>query len=139
MQVGAADRHLLPHPPRQLLRHRVALLLQLELAEQRLAPRLEIVHAIGRGDELEVLPDRQRVEELGVVGDIGQLALGRDRVVDDVVPGDEEPAARRPDDARQRPEGRRLAGAVGPEQPEDRPGGTSKLSPSTATVSRYAL
>ena len=84
------------------------------------ASRPEFRDPIGRGDELEVFPDRQRVEELGVVGDIGQLALGRDRVVHDVVPADEEPPARRPDDARQRAEGGRLAGAVGPEQPEDR-------------------
>ena len=79
VQIGAADRHLLPHPAREFLRHRVALLHQLELLQEGFRPGGEIGHAIGRGDEFEVFPDRQGVEQLGVVGDVGQLALGGQR------------------------------------------------------------
>ena len=88
MQIGAADRDFLPHPARQLLRQRVAFLDQLELLQQDLSRGGEVGQAIGRRDEFQVFPDGQGVEQLGVVGNVGQLALGGQWVGDDVVAGD---------------------------------------------------
>ena len=39
-----------------------------------------LVHAVRGGDELHVLPDGQRVEQLGVVRDVREFPLGRDGV-----------------------------------------------------------
>src|ERR1051326_906245 len=76
-------------------------------------------YAIGGGDELEVFPDGERVEELGVVGDVGQQALGGDGFGGDIVAADEKLAAGGGDGAGDSPHGGCLAGAVGTEEPED--------------------
>ncbi len=66
-----------------------------------------------------MLPHGQLVEELRVVGDVGEVGLGGDGVVDDVVPGDEELAQRRRQYAGEGPERGGLAGAVGADQGKD--------------------
>ena len=62
------------HSPGELLRQSPGFH-ELKLLEQGFACRYEIVDPVGRGDELEVLPDRQGVEQLGVVGDVSQARL----------------------------------------------------------------
>ena len=59
---------------------------------------------------------------LRVVGHVGELPFGGDRVRRDVVAGDDEPPARRRDDAGDGAHRRGLARAVGSEQSEDLPG-----------------
>ena len=72
----------------------MALLGQFELLQERLGGSGEVGHAVGRRDEVEVLPDGQGIEQPRIVGHEGQLLLGRDRVRDDVVPADREAVRR---------------------------------------------
>ena len=95
------------------------LLGQLQARQQPLGARLPAQHAIDGRAEPEVLPDGQAVEEGGVVGNVGKVRLGQHRLLDDVVAGDQEPAARRGQDASKRAQGRRLARTVGSDEAED--------------------
>ena len=84
----------------------------------------------------QVLPHGERVEELGIVGHVGQFTLGGHRIGHDVVSGDDQPAAvggMMPAKARKRG---RLARAVGADQTQDRAARTSNVSPATAVKSR---
>ncbi len=85
VQICATDGNFLPHPAREFLRCGVTLLCQLEHIEQCSAFFVQIGYAIGLGDEPEVFPDRERVEQVGIVGDIGQTSFGGDRIGDDIV------------------------------------------------------
>jgi hypothetical protein len=82
-------------------------------------PRDNSAQAVGGGDEPEVLPDRQAVEQLRIVGDVAQNGLGGNGVLGDVVAVEEKVAASGGEDAGQGAQGRRLAGAVGAKQAED--------------------
>ena len=86
------------------------------------AAAAEVGHAIGRRDEIEVLPNRQGIEQPRIVGHEGQLLLGGDRVFDDVVSADREPSGGRLEDSGHGAEGRGLPGPVGTEHAQDRPG-----------------
>ena len=83
-----------------------------------------------------MFPDRQCVEQLGVVGNIRQRSLGGDGIMNDVVPRNREPAAGRPNDPGERAMVVVLPAPLGPTNPMTEPAATSKLNPSTATVSR---
>ena len=119
MQQSARDGELLPHAARQLAGKRPALVAELELVEQRPDPRLDVGHAVEPRDEPQMLLDREIVEQVRLVGDERERALGGDRVRLDVVPGDRDGAARRRDDAGEAAKRRRLAGAVRADEPED--------------------
>ena len=49
-----------------------SLLGELEAIEQRDAGSFKFLHAVGRSDELEMLPDGERIEEMGIIRDIRQ-------------------------------------------------------------------
>lgn len=116
---GAGDRHLLTHSARQVVGKRVALLGEIERGEQGLRLGLEIRDLVGGGRERQVFPDGQGVEQARVVRDVAQGLLGGDRRPDDVVTGDRERSGRGRDDAGKAAQRGRLAGAIGPDQPQD--------------------
>src|SRR4029077_17697267 len=87
----------------------------------------KLVDARGRGAPLhtpeasvdvEIAPAGQRAIDGAVLEDDAAGAPGGERIGRDVGAGDARAAARGPDRCRQHADGRRLAGAVGPEQPE---------------------
>ena len=63
--------------------------------------------------------DGERIEQLGVVGHIGQLAFGRDRIGHDIVTGDEQLASRWRNDAGQCPQRGGFARPVGPDKSQN--------------------
>jgi hypothetical protein len=79
--------------------------------------------------EAEVLGHGQPEEQATALGDVGEPpareALGRDAA--GVGAGVEDPSAERVDDARDRPQGRRLARAVGPQQRDDLAGADGEI------------
>ena len=78
-------------------------------------------HAEETAVEVEVLPDGERpVERVGLGNDPDHL-FGQRRVRDHVDAGHDRPAAGGYDAGGEHAGGRRLAGAVGTEQPEDLP------------------
>src|SRR5437764_1262304 len=68
MEVGAANGDLLAHAARELAGERILFLSQLKAIEELAGVGLVIGDAVGGGDELEVFPDSEGFEELGVVG-----------------------------------------------------------------------
>ena len=80
---------------------------------------VEVVHAVQARDEPQVLLDRQVLEQVRLVGHEREAPLRLERVLDDVVAVDRDAAGRRPQDAGQRPQRRRLAGAVRADQADD--------------------
>ena len=117
----AGDDQPLRHAAGVVVDAVVAAPLQPELREHlaRAAVALAPPVAEVRGVEREVLQSAQRSIEVGALGHDRDPQLGRDRVGDDVHAVDHHAPRRRPDARRQRPDRRRLARAVGPEQPED--------------------
>ena len=58
MEVSTGDRDFLPHATRQRLSQGGPLFDQLQVVKELFGNRLKILDAIGRGDELQVFPDR---------------------------------------------------------------------------------
>ena len=75
-------------PRESCRRQRRPLVAELQLLEQRRGPPLEVGDAVDPGDELQVLPHREVVEQLRLVRHERQLSLRLDRLADDVVAGD---------------------------------------------------
>ncbi len=123
VQVGAADGRLLPHSPRQFPRRRIPLGRQLELLQERRGRSREVGHAIGRRNEVQMLPDRQGIEKVRIVRHEGQLLLGGNGILHDVMSADQKPSAAGLEDTGHRAERRSLPRPVGTEHAEDRPGG----------------
>jgi hypothetical protein len=121
VEERAGDGQLLPHPARELAGEGAALLRELQLREQRRDARGRVAHPVEAGHELQVLLDGQVVEEVRLVGDEGELALGRDGVGGEVHAGHAHAPRRGDEDAGAAAERGGLAGAVGPDQPDDLP------------------
>src|SRR5260221_160805 len=115
----ARDHDLLPHPARQFARERLLFPRQLELGNEIARPAIEIVDAVEPRDEAQMLFDRQVLEQMRFVRHERQPALGLERIVDEVVRVDAHVPRRRPQDAGQRAQRRRLARAVGPDEADD--------------------
>ena len=122
---GRVDHRLGDHQPplhasRQRARIGMGLVGEAHRVEQRhrLAPRLG--HAIKAGLDLQCLERREERVEQDLLVDDADRALGVARVLIDVEAPDRRAAARLVDQPRQDVDQRRLARAVGPEQPEDR-------------------
>ena len=77
--------------------------------------------------EVEVLPHRQLTVERVLLGDDPDQLLGQRGMRDDVDRADERGAGGRYHARGEHPGGRRLAGAVGPEQPEDLAGADAQV------------
>ena len=74
---------------------------------------------IGAGKELEVFADRQLAIERELLGDVADALPGRGAGMVQIDSGHAQRAAAGREQSAQHPKGRRLAGAVGPEQSED--------------------
>ena len=79
--------------------------------------------------EVEVLPDGELPVERVLLADDAEDLLRQRRVGDDVDAADERLPRGRDDAGREHPGGRRLAGAVGPEQAEDLAGRDAEVEP----------
>ncbi len=77
-----------------------------------------IRHAVEPRDECEVLAHGEVVEQPRLIGKEGEVPLGVDRIFQQIASADVHAAAARRDDAGDRPQGRRLAGAVRADEPE---------------------
>ena len=89
VEVGAADGDFLAHAAGEFLGEGVSVGREFELIEERFGGGLEVVDAVGAGDELKMFPDGEGVEKFGVVGDVGEEAFGGDGVAGEVMAGDE--------------------------------------------------
>ena len=116
---AAGDDDLLAHAARQLAGERPLFPGELELVQERSRPALDIDDAVQPGDQPEVLVNRQVLEQVRLIRHECQPALGFERIGDEVVAIDADMARGGAQDARQRPEGRRLAGAVGADEAHD--------------------
>ena len=105
---------------------------QLQLLDERARAPVEIVDLVQPRDESEMLFDRQVLEQVRFVGHERQAALGGDGIGDHVVTVHDDVSGRRAQDARQGPQRRRLAGAVGADQADDFPPPSSNERLSTA-------
>jgi len=119
VQEAARDRELLIHSARQLGGERVLLARELELREQLARGPPPVHHPVDASEEVEVLHHREVIEEPRLVGQVGDPALRRDRVLREIVPGDPDRPPRRGDDAGDAAERRRLAGAVRADEADD--------------------
>ena len=119
MEITASDGYFLAHAARELAREGIAFLKQLELFQECLGSGVPVMEAVGAGDEAEVLPDRELLEQFGVIRHIGEGGFGSNRFPSHIVAINDQPAARRRQDAGEGPQGRRLASAIGPDQTED--------------------
>jgi hypothetical protein len=118
MPAGSAgDGELLLHAARQFAGQQVALVRHLQLGEQGLRPGRIVRHAVQAGDEDEVLPHGEIFEEARLVGEEGELALGRDGFRGQVRAVDAHRPLRGRDDAGAAAQGGRFAGAIRPHQP----------------------
>ena len=95
--------------------------LEADLVEQLVDPRLRdgAGDAVELGGVAQVLAAGQAAVEADVVGQVADLALDRERLAGRVEADDADDAPGRLGEPEQHQHGRRLAGAVGPEQPED--------------------
>ena len=119
VEEAAGDHQFLLHAARELARERLPLPVQLQLLEERREASAVVGDAVDTGGELEVLLDRQVVEEARLVGEEGEIPLRFDAVLDDVVAADQDLAVARRMDAGERAERRRLSGPVRTDEPED--------------------
>ena len=120
--------------PRDSSRAGVLRLSDSSTAPERLGSRGEVGHAIGRRDEVEMLPDGQGIEKSRIVRHEGQLLLGRDRIFDDVMSADRKPSGGWLEDSGH---GRRVVvfpAPLGPSIPRIDPAETSKDRSWTARV-----
>ena len=113
MKVAAANGHLLAAShARARPRGSLTLAGQLELLQQRLGTRFPAVQTVCGGDETEVLPDGELIEQIGLVGDISRRLLRGDRRAHEVMTVDHQSPASRPKDSRQCAQRRRFPGAI---------------------------
>ena len=93
---------------------------QPELREQLVGPPLALAggHAVVRGVEHEVVPDRERAIEVAALRHDGELAAGPHLIACHVDPSDERAAGGRAHAGREDADRGGLARAVRPEQPE---------------------
>ena len=80
---------------------------------------LRLGHAVDVADEVEVLEAGQPLVDRRVVGDVGRQLLGPQAVRGHVVPLDDDAPRVRPQQPDDHLDGRRLAGAVRPQEAED--------------------
>ena len=120
MHERARDDQLLAHAVAVALDQLVAPLLEIEQREQLARAVLDLrpVLVVQPGDEAQELGARQLLVDERAVGNEAELALRGDRIGDDIDAADVHGAARRPQDAGDHAQRRRLAGAVGPEEAE---------------------
>jgi hypothetical protein len=108
---------------------------EFQLVEERRRSCDRVADLIDAGDKLQVLFDGQVFEELGLVRNERELALGGDRFLLQVVPGNSDGAGC----GRQIPARQRsvvvFPAPLGPTRPRTSPGATSKESSRTATRS----
>ena len=119
VQETAADGDFLRHAAGQLRGEGVPFLDQLQALEEILGPGVPVPEPVGRRHEAEVLPDGEALEEVWVIGNVGQEELSGDGAADDVVAADQKPAMGGSEDAGHGAQRGGLAGAVGPDQAED--------------------
>ena len=106
------------HPAREGARIGVGLVLETDRAEQLLGPPPRLGHAVEAGLDLERLARREEGVEHDLLRDDADRRLGVARMPVDVEAPDRGAAAALVDQAGEDVDQGRLAGAVGPEQPE---------------------
>ena len=92
---------------------------ELQLLDQRARAPIEVLDPIQPRNEPKVLLDGQVLEQVRLVRHERQPALGGDRIGDDIVAVDRDAAGGRPQNAGERPQGGRLARAVGTDESDD--------------------
>src|SRR5436190_1546846 len=120
VQEPARDLEAPSHPARERLHEVVPAIPQLEQLEQRLPalPADSARHVVQHTVNVEVLPGGQLAVETGILKDDAESLANFGRILDGIQTVELERAARRAEHGRQHLDGRRLPGAVGPEERE---------------------
>src|SRR5207245_3445742 len=102
----------------ELVAHRVAEVRDGESLEPRLDRGDRVVEPVELPEEAQELADAQPLGQRQVPGGEADTAGGGAAMAGRAEPGDLDPTAVRRDDAEEHEQGRGVAGAVGPEEPE---------------------
>ncbi len=116
MQQAAGDGELLFHAAGQFAGQRVPFVCDFKLLQQFAADAFVTGHLINPRHEIQMLPDREVIEQARFVGEKGELFLGGQRVADDVVAADAHGTARGRNDAGQTTQCGGLARAIRADQ-----------------------
>ena len=119
VQESAGDGEFLLHAAGELAGELVGFFREFEFFEEWLGEGRVVGDAVYARDEVEVLADREVVEEPGFVGEKRELALGGDGIGGEIDTANADGAAVGGDDAGEAAERAGFAGAVGADEAED--------------------
>ena len=119
MQQTAGDGQLLLHAARKFAGQGILFVGEFQFFQQGRAGFFVVGHLINAGDEIQVLPDGEIIEQARFVGEKRELFFGGNRVTNDVMAADANRSARGRNDAGKTAQRGGLARAVRADQADD--------------------